>query len=828
MDRLDFKSDSWFKQVFTSAPDPAWIIAGNRFIECNEAAVRTLGYKSREELLNVHPSKLSPPTQADGQDSFAKAELMMSLAMANGLHRFEWIHNKADGTSFDAEVTLTRISLDDQDLIYCTWRDITKRKLREAQTLELLTLNETILNNALVGIAYLKHRHIVSCNRRLEEIFHYASGELIGASVRLLYDSQETFEHIGRVAYAAVTDNKNFSTEVKLRHKDGSVFWGALSGRAVDPKHPQEGSIWIYADISELKRAEADLRISASAFESQEGMLITDANCLILRVNRAFTEITGYSAEEAVGQTPNILSSGRHDADFYTGLWSTIERTGAWQGEIWDRRKNGEEYPLWLAITAVRNSEGEITNYVGSHFDITERKRADERIKELAFYDPLTGLPNRRLLLDRLQHVLVSRLRSERFCALLFVDLDNFKTLNDTLGHDFGDELLKQVAQRMVRCVREGDTVARLGGDEFVVMLDDLSNNAEEAANQAEIVGEKIILTLNENYLLFGGTEYRSTPSIGVTLFVGNDCSLDELLKRADLAMYQAKAAGRNTLRFFDPEMQTIVLRRAALEADLSEALEKGQFVLYYQAQVIGTGPPIGAEALLRWHHPERGMVSPGDFIPLAEETGHILPLGHWVLLTACTQLASWAHQPDMAHLTIAVNVSVRQFRQPTFVEEVLAVLSDTGADPCRLKLELTESMLVTDVEDVIAKMSALKALGVGFSLDDFGTGYSSLSYLKRLPLDQLKIDQSFVREILTDTNDAAIAKMVIALAESMGLSVIAEGVEMDVQRDFLARHGCHAYQGYLFSRPLPLTDFESLTSPVCLNRKSEKDDSIN
>ncbi len=579
------------------------------------------------------------------------------------------------------------------------------------------------------------------------------------------------------------------------------------------------GSAGLYLLVSyslnEEKRViKTNLRLSATAFESQEGMMITDANSVILRVNRAFSEITGYSPEDVVGKAPNLLKSGRHDAPFYAAMWEGIERTGVWQGEIWNRRKNGDVYPAWLMITAVKDDEGLTTHYVGTSTDVTERKKAEDEIKNLAFYDPLTGLPNRRLLLDRLRHAMASSSRSARHGALLFLDLDNFKTLNDTRGHDIGDLLLQEVAQRLGTCVREVDTVARLGGDEFVVMLEDLSDNLLEAATQTEIVGEKILSTLNQTYHL---ADYacHSTPSIGVTLFADHQGSIDDLLKRADLAMYQAKAAGRNTLRFFDPEMQSVVSTRAALEADLREAVIKQQFLLYYQTQVDGAGRPTGVEVLLRWQHPLRGLVSPLEFIPLAEETGLILPLGHWVLETACAQLTVWAARPEMAHLTVAVNVSARQFHHADFVDQVLAVLDHTGANPKRLKLELTESLLVDDVEGVIAKMTVLKVQGVSFSLDDFGTGYSSLSYLKRLPLDQLKIDQSFVRDILIDTNDSAIAKMVVALAESMGLTVIAEGVEIEAQKDFLARNGCRAYQGYLFSRPLPIEEFEALIERV-------------
>jgi diguanylate cyclase (GGDEF)-like protein len=484
-------------------------------------------------------------------------------------------------------------------------------------------------------------------------------------------------------------------------------------------------------------------------------------------------------------------------------MWQTLRRDGYWQGEIWNRRKNGEIYPEWLTITAVKNESGAITHHVAAFSDITQRKAAEEEIKHLAFYDPLTRLPNRRLLLDRLHQALAAGARSRRYGALLFIDLDNFKNLNDTLGHDMGDRLLQQVSLRLEECVREEDTVARLGGDEFVVMLEDLSEQTEEAATQAEAVGEKIIASLNRTYPL-GEQAHHSTPSIGVTLFLGREAAIDDLLKRADLAMYRAKAAGRNTLRFFDPEMQAAVTAHSALETDLREALRSDQFVLHYQPQVDDTGRMIGAEALVRWQHPQRGLVAPDEFIPLAEETGLILPLGDWVLRTACTHLAAWSTHLETAGLVLAVNVSARQFRQNDFVAQVLGALAAAGADPQRLELELTESLLLDDVENTIAKMNALKAEGVSFSLDDFGTGYSSLAYLKRLPLNQLKIDRSFVRDITTDSNDAVIARTIVALGQSLGLTVIAEGVETEAQREFLVANNCHAFQGYLFGRPEP------------------------
>ncbi len=576
------------------------------------------------------------------------------------------------------------------------------------------------------------------------------------------------------------------------------------------------GAMGISHDITERKLAQEAQRIAATAFESQQGMAITDAQRVILRVNKAFTRITGYGAEEAVGQTPRLLNSGRHDAAFFTAMTASLRQQGVWQGEIWNRRKNGEIYPEWLNISDVRDDAGQVTHYVAIFADISERKMAEEKINTLAFYDPLTHLPNRRLLMDRLAQTLTTSARHLRKSALLFIDLDNFKALNDTLGHLQGDVLLAQVAQRLLTCIREGDTAARPGSDEFVVILEDLGKNELEAATHTRVVGEKILAALNRDYQLDHGV-HHSSASIGITLFGGGPPeSSEEPLKRAELAMYQAKAAGRNTMRFFDPQMQVDVTTRATLEADLREAVLHRQFVLYFQAQVVGLDRVTGVEALVRWQHPQRGLVSPAEFIPLAEETGLILPLGQWVLESACAQIARWATRPEMAHLTIAVNVSARQFHQKDFVDQVLRVLAQTGADPRLLKLELTESMLVEDIEDVIARMSRLKVKGVSFSLDDFGTGYSSLAYLKRLPLDQLKIDQGFIRNIISDPNDAAIARMVIALAGSLGLSVIAEGVEIAAQREFLSALGCHACQGYLFSRPLPVAEFETYVQRHC------------
>jgi diguanylate cyclase (GGDEF)-like protein/PAS domain S-box-containing protein len=564
------------------------------------------------------------------------------------------------------------------------------------------------------------------------------------------------------------------------------------------------------AMVTAQQHSVEQLRIAATAFESQESLMITDAECVILRVNKAFTVSTGYTAEEVVGQTPRLLKSGRHDSEFYRAMWKTLLHTGTWQGEIWDQRKNGEIYPKLLSITAVKGDDGVVTHYVGSHVDITERKAAEEEIQQLAFYDPLTRLPNRRLLLDRLNQALVSSVRSGTVGALLFIDLDNFKNLNDTLGHDMGDLLLKQVTRRLESCILEGDTVSRLGGDEFVVMLVDLSEQLIEAAAQTEVIGEKVLSALSQPYQLVTH-DYNCSASIGVTLFSGNQQAADELMKQADIAMYQAKKAGRGTLRFFDQKMQENISARVSLEGELHHALKYRQFRLYYQIQVDSSRRPLGAEALIRWVHPERGLVFPSHFIPLTEETGLILPIGLWVLETACAQLKAWQQDALTRDLTLAVNVSARQFRQDDFVAQVQAAVQLFVINPKLLKLELTESLLQENVEETIASMNELSEIGVQFSLDDFGTGYSSLQYLKRLPFDQIKIDQSFIQDISKDTSDIAVVRATIAMAQSLDLKVIAEGVETEEQRQLLLKNGCTLFQGCLFGRPLPIEEFDAL-----------------
>jgi diguanylate cyclase (GGDEF)-like protein/PAS domain S-box-containing protein len=681
------------------------------------------------------------------------------------------------------------------------------RNLRQNEA-RLRVVMQTIPD--LVWLKDLDGRFL-SCNRQFEALYGASEAQIIGKTDYDFVDKEQAdfFREYDRRATAAgkPCTNEEWLTFVETGYRG---LFETVKTPLWDHSGMQIGVLGIARDITERHWAEEERRITATAFEAQEGIVITGADRTILRVNRAFTDITGYTGDDAIGQTLHLVHSDRQDPAVFQAISKDIAHTGSWQGEVWQRRKTGEHYPAWLNITAVKNERGAITHYVATVTDITSRKAAEREIENLAFYDPLTQLPNRRLLLDRLRQALSGSARCRRKGALLFIDLDNFKILNDTIGHDVGDRLLCEVARRLTGTLRDGDTIGRLGGDEFVVILEALSECPREAAAQAKANGERILAVLNRPYTIAGHV-HHSTPSIGVALFADTGDSVDDLLKQADIAMYQAKAAGRNTLRLFDPDMHAALADRANLEVCLRRGIQRREFVLHYQPQVDSARGIIGVEALLRWEHPERGMMMPAQFIPLAEETGLILPIGRWVVETACTQLKSWMGDPRTRDLLLAVNVSARQFRQSDIVDQVRQALLEAGAPPERLKLELTESLVLDDIEDTIQKMSAFRELGVGFSMDDFGTGYSCLSNLTRLPLDQLKIDRSFVRNLPDSPNDAAVIQTIITLAHSLGLSVIAEGVETEAQRQFLQRHGCPIYQGNLFSTPVAPAVFEQL-----------------
>jgi diguanylate cyclase (GGDEF)-like protein/PAS domain S-box-containing protein len=576
--------------------------------------------------------------------------------------------------------------------------------------------------------------------------------------------------------------------------------------------HPVRGLVLAgtVQDITEQRMAQQELELLHSSIARvKDIVMITEAAPLaepgprIVFVNKAFEERTGYSLDEVLGRSPRFLQGEDSQRSELDRVHNALLRKEHVSVEVINYRKDGQKFWAEIDINPVVTRDGNITHFVSVQRDVTARKETEKQIEQLAFFDPLTRLPNRRLLYDRLTHALQTGARKYSCGALHFIDLDNFKALNDTLGHDKGDQLLQQVAARLDSIVRRSNTVARLGGDEFVILLEDLSGNDGEAATQAEVVAEKVLACFNEPFHI-GDVEHRCTSSIGVAMFSQVQHSAEELLKRADVAMYQAKAAGRNTIRFFDQNMQSLVNARVAIDRDLRAGLTGGHFTLDYQPQVNLDGVTVGAEALVRWNHPRRGLLYPGEFIALAEETGLIVHLGQWVLEAVCTQIATWKNEVDTQMPRVSVNVSAKQFHQPDFVAKVIGVLLDKGVSPSVLKLELTESCLVDQPDDTIEKMGVLKSHGLCFSLDDFGTGYSSLSYLKRLPLDEVKIDKSFVRDILTNPDDAAIAQTIVSLGQILGLNVVAEGVETEEQRDALAKYGCTIYQGYLISPPVP------------------------
>jgi diguanylate cyclase (GGDEF)-like protein/PAS domain S-box-containing protein len=663
-----------------------------------------------------------------------------------------------------------------------------------------------LLNHSPVGIFHYDTDLVITyCNERFADILHNSVAGVVGSDIKSFKDQSI----LPVMANALKGEMVHYEGQYCAAISAPCIWIDMSCAASRDGTGRIVGGIAIVRDISQRKQTEEMLRISEIAFESQSGMIVTTNNAVILRINQAFSKLTGYSAHELIGQTPNILSSGRHDKQFFQTMWGTLKEKGFWQGELWNRRKDGMIVAEWLTISAVTAPDGCVTHYVGTYSDITENKDAVAEIHRLAYYDPLTHLPNRRLLQDRLGQELAVAARSQLHGAILFLDLDNFKMLNDTRGHDAGDQLLIEVARRLRSSVREGDIVGRLGGDEFVVLLENLNAEAEVAAMLTKQIGEKILQAVACPYN-FEGYEFHCTASIGIRLYREKG-TVEELLRHADLAMYQAKTAGRNKLRFFDPTMQAMVTARADMEKDLRRALEQNQFELYFQSQVYRNRQNVGAEVLIRWQHPERGLILPLSFIPLAEKNSMILPIGQWVLESACAQLNIWKEATHTRYLQLAVNVSAQQFRHPDFVEQVKRALSMNSINPELLKLELTESLVLDNISDTIEKMHALRKIGVRFSLDDFGTGFSSFSYLTQLPLDQLKIDKSFVHNIGVKTADAIIVQTIIGMANNLGIEVIAEGVETEEQHSFLEQHGCPSFQGYLFSKPMPIEEFKKL-----------------
>jgi diguanylate cyclase (GGDEF)-like protein/PAS domain S-box-containing protein len=786
-----------------------------RFLRCNARFAEIIGYP-QEEVPTLSFQQITAP------DDLASSLEKLERVSTGESDSFNWEKRyvRKDGSLVWVRITSTAQRDSNGNVVHnmALIEDINALKAAE----HALSASEERYRAAFqtsqdaININRYSDGKFIECNNAFLDIVGYTREEVMGRTsleLNVWADLSERQRMLDEVReFGSCRD-----LEAQFRKKNGDIFWGLMSVSRIQI----EGDpcvLTITRDITASKAAEKLLRAATEAVRLSEEryrkVFHTSLDPITINqvgtrqyldVNQAFLNVLGFERHEVIGKNPfdlGILANPHNLGK----LAESLQKTGECRNlELQFVSKRGET--VWGLMSASMIEIDDVPCVLSITRDITQAKAAEDEIRNLAFYDPLTGLSNRRLLLERLRQSLSSTNRSVRMRALLFVDLDDFKTLNDTLGHQTGDLLLQEAARRLTACVRSNDTVGRLGGDEFVVMLEDLSELPEEAAAQAKAVGEKILATVAQPYLL-DGRECRSSASIGVAIFGDRRETTNEVLQQADIAMYQAKAAGRNTMRFFAPALQAAVIARAAMEDDLRQALQNNQFVLYYQPQ-LDCDRLVGAEALIRWNHPLRKILAPGEFIPIAEETGLILPLGKWVLEAACAQIAAWARRKQTARLSVAVNISARQFRQPDFVEQVLTTLESTGADPRNLRLELTESILVENIEEVIDKMKELKSHGLKFSLDDFGTGYSSLAYLKRLPLDQVKVDRSFIRDILTDESSAAIAQTIISLSRAMGLPVIAEGVETEEQREVLLRLGCHAFQGYLFGHPLPLKEFE-------------------
>jgi len=675
--------------------------------------------------------------------------------------------------------------------------DISERKRAEMHIKALLAEQNAILDNVMFGVMFVRDEYIVSTNRRCDELFGYAGGELVDSPAAVIFPDPAAYSDSAARKLPRLALGRDVTDERQYRRRDGSLIWCLVSGRAVDPGQPAAGSIWVFADVTARRQADERLRLAATVLDwIADGVVVTDQAHRIVATNPAFTRITGYSEMEALGQNAGRFPGNLEGDAFHAALGETLEETGFWQGELRRTRKDGTTYLEALTMTAVRDDVGALSHFVGVFNDTTQVKEAKDKLDHLAHHDPLTGLPNRLLFNDRLQHAVARAGREGEQLAVMFIDLDRFKNVNDTLGHHVGDTLLKKVAMAMARRLRHGDTLARLGGDEFIVLLE----NVEGEAGAAQ-VAEKL-MTMFEQPFIVAEHELFVTGSIGISLYPEDADDLNMLIRNADVAMYQAKARGRNNFQFYLPSMTGDGVLRLRLEALLRRSIERGEIHLQFQPQVeIDSGRLIGAEALVRWQNQELGEVAPVRFIPLAEETGFINQLGEWVLFEACRQMMRWQAQ-GLIVPKIAVNVSVRQFERGLIAGLVRQILAETGLEPHRLQLEVTESVIM-NTGDALALINELHAIGVELAIDDFGTGYSSLAYLKQLPVQTLKIDRSFIQDIASDADDEAIAIAIIQLGKSMNLSVIAEGVENAQQVAFLLRHGCNRAQGFFYGQPV-------------------------
>jgi diguanylate cyclase (GGDEF)-like protein/PAS domain S-box-containing protein len=684
----------------------------------------------------------------------------------------------------------------------CVRTDITESKRSEAA---LRKLGRALEQSPASVIITSTDGTIEYVNPKFEAVSGYSAEEAIGQNPRILKSGDKTTGEY-KTMWTTLLAGKEWRGVFHNKRKDGTIYWEAAS---ISPLRDEAGKIThfiaVKEDITAQKRAEDQLRMNATVFDTtSEGIMVTDADNLIKTVNPAFSRITGYEAEEVIGRSPKLLSSGRHTDAFYQQLWSTVLQNGYWSGEIWNRRKDGSVYPEWLSIAAIKGGNGMVKEYVAVFSDISKHKQDEEKIRYQANFDALTGLPNRSLLNDRLSQAILAANRENWKLALLFIDLDQFKVVNDTFGHVMGDELLQQVARRIRQCVREADTVARFGGDEFVILIQDVTDLEAPA-----LVASKLITEVTRSFTLYE-REIFIGASIGITVYPDDAHTPDALLRNADMAMYKAKERGRNNYQFFTASMQRQTIERQQMEQDLRQALLRDELELYYQPVIDTQNNRVcSVEALLRWNHAKKGCIPPDLFIPLAEDCGLIAPIGKWVVKQACTQLGQWQRYGH-DQLSVAINLSSRQRELGLETDYLTQVLEEAGVNAQSVTLEITESLLMRDTEESVAWLSRFKDLGVMLSVDDFGTGYSSLSYLKRFPVDVIKIDRSFIKDLPDDKDSITLVRTIIAMAHSLELGLVAEGVESAAQRAFLTDEGCSMLQGYYYAKPMSVKELDN------------------
>jgi diguanylate cyclase (GGDEF)-like protein/PAS domain S-box-containing protein len=771
----------------------------------NSAFERLTGY-TRTEIVGQNTRVLN-----SGQNPKTLYQEMWQTILGGSIWRGELINRRKDGGLYHEEMTITPVCGSAKQVTHfvAVKQDITERKRIEQGTLFQNALLEAQAETGIDGILVVDESdRIVLANKQFALNFEIPA-DLIGTRDDLVVRKhvmdkvEDPDAFIERVKH--LNSNREERSRDELRFKNGKRF-DRYSAPLIDLKGRYRGRIWYFRDITDRIEAEERLRLwSRVLSQSAEGIFVCDVQERILMVNAAFEQVTGFSADEVLGKTPRILQSGRHDRTFYTDMWKSVMETGAWRGEMWNRRKDGELFVEWLSISAVYDDKGALTQYVGIFSDITTRKRAEEKIVHLAHHDALTDLPNRILLMDRLDQAIKAAPRRNQKVAAVFIDLDRFKEVNDSLGHEVGDLLLQTLAQRLSDSVRREDTVARIGGDEFVVIVQDLRDAQDVAA-----FAQKLLSCL-ERPVTLSGYQLTPTASIGISLYPDDATTAPDLIRNADAAMYRAKGAGRNTYQFYTSDMNQRALEILSMQNSLRRAIERQEFVLHYQPQInLSSGSVVGAEALIRWNHPDRGLIMPRDFISIAEESGLIVDIGNWVIAEASRQAAVWENSGKLS-IPIAVNVSAAQFRRGDFVEQAERSVRKHGLTPNRIELELTESIIMHNVDATRAAIEKLHDMGFQLSIDDFGTGYSSLNYLRRFPIDKIKIDQSFVADVTRDENAVSIVTAVIGLARSLKLKVLAEGVETVEQLEILREQRCDAAQGFLYSRALVPEEFEKL-----------------